>query len=122
MSALVELADVVRENCKKTEDGFCKYNDGWNDQRVRDTVAGKGYEVTLFNVEGCRRRLLGELQKTINLDPTFSRLESLRSRVKELERLREADAQKFASMQDKIVKLGLWASDRTKSPLDITNF
>ena len=91
---MVKVLDVLREHCHKIVDtDCCQYDEKWNDQRIADLC-----EVTLYNVQGLRKNILGDL---IKVKPS-SELDQLRSAVTKL--------------IAEVIELRAWASARPVQP------
>lgn len=98
---MIELVDILRAHCHKTEDGLAEYEAEYSDQRIADESNGK---YTVFNVSGLRANLIGKLKK-------YSRMTSgsVEDRFKYLEG-------KIAAQQRVIEHLVSWAGRRTREP------
>jgi len=56
---LIELADILRKVCIKADGDVAVFTAGWSDARI---VAESGGRFVLTNVQGLRRKLIGDIK------------------------------------------------------------
>jgi hypothetical protein len=97
LKAKIEASKFIEKHCHKEGD-YCKYEDGWNDDKIAELVKDQGEYINAYSVKLIRVELLGNLYSSPaivkrSVADLTKQIEKLEKRVTELENdLNEVEA------------------------------
>jgi uncharacterized protein YoxC len=79
----IKIGELLKKHCMKLPDGFAKYEEGWNDKRVAETVSPS---IRTLSVGTLRQDMYGKLHTggAENFRPNNERFEEVHTKIRDV--------------------------------------